>query len=473
MKKFTAIALMAIAFVAGALAPVLKPVETQIRNAFAVVATVFVLAMEPIHWYARRYLCLYEGPELKELEVSMKKVFAEMQDNIKKIQDTAAKALEEVRTEGTLHAKTNEKLTELGKTGTDLSANVKELRDRMLDVEQKLAKKPGANPGEDGERKSAGQLFAESDSVSAMIKSKATRCDPVTIERKTISNATGQNQPLVASDRLAGIVMPAMRRMTVRDLIPQLRTTSNLIEYCKELVFTNNAGPQYDGSSPTAKTEGAPKNESNITFELATSAVITLAHWLGASRQVLSDATQLAGYIDTRLEYGLKLEEEDELMNSTGTSGELNGLLNQATAFTGGATNQTILDTLLKAFLQVSLSEYEASGVVLNPIDWTTTQMLKDTQGRYLFSDPQAMTQPRVWGKPVVPTQAITQGTFLTGAFDLAAAIYDREDMNIRVSDQHADFFTKNLVAILCEERLALVVYRPAAIVTGNVSYAG
>ena len=38
----------------------------------------------------------------------------------------------------------------------------------------------------------------------------------------------------------------------------------------------------------------------------------------------------------------------------------------------------------------------------------------------------------------------------------------------MRVAEQHADFFVKNMVAILCEERLGFTVERPAAIVSGT-----
>lgn len=414
-----------------------------------------------------------EPTSLKELHKAVTDAFEKMREGIKKSQDLASSALEEVRREGTLHGETSTKLKEIGEANIAVQGQVKTLSDRILELEQKAARKPGGDPGGPEEAKSAGLIVTESDAYRDMIASKDFKSRPVTIQRKTIVNATGASQPLVPADRRTGIVTPPQRRLTIRDLLPQLPTSSNLVEFARELVFTNSAGPQYDGSSPAAASEGVPKNESNITFELASAAVITIAHWIAASRQIISDAPQLAAYIDSRLSYGLKLEEEDEVLNSTGASGELDGLVNQATAFTGGATNQTALDTLLKAFLQVSLSEYEATGVVLHPTDWTNIMLLKDTQGRYLFSDPHTTEAPRVWGRAVVPTQSKTVGSFLTGAFDLGAAIYDREDVSVRISDHHSDFFTRNLVAILCEERMALVVYRPAAFVTGNLSYAG
>ena len=418
----------------------------------------------------------FNATEMKELNLALKKAFEATEENIKKSQDIATKALEEVRSEGTLHAKTNEALKTLGETGNALAENIKELKTRLMDVEQKQIKNPSG--GGASEAKSIGQLVAESDEFKAAAATKNARgMSPVTVgsfHKTAILNATGASQPLVQADRLQGIIMPALRRLTVRDLLPQNRTTSNLIEYAKELLFTSNAGPQGGTTSPTvAGGEGEIKPESALTFELASTAVVTLAHFIPASRQVLADAPMLQGYVDGRLRYGLILKEEDELLNGAGTAGDLSGLVANATAFSGGATNQTALDTLLKAFLQISLQNMEASGVVLHPTDWTNILLLKDTTGRYLFSDPHSASSPSVWGKDVVATASQTQGQFLAGAFTLAAEIFDREDATVRVAEQHADFFVRNMVAILAEERLALAVYRSAAIVKGAISNAG
>ena len=410
--------------------------------------------------------------DMKELEASVKKAFESMQENIRKVQDTAVNALEEVKKEGTLHGETNKKLTELSETGKAISDNYKALQDRMQEVEQKMVK----HRVEPQQEKSLEQLIVESDQFKAAQArgAGATRMEPVEIgsfHKTQIVNATGQNQPLVQSQRLGGIITPAQRRFTIRDLIPQARTTSNLIEYASEATYTSSAAPQGGGSPGNA--EGELKAESAMTFTLSNAPVITLAHWIPASRQVLSDAALLAGHISGRLLYGLKLEEEAELLTGTGAAGTLNGLNNQATAFSYGVTNQTAIDTLLKAMLQVSLSNYEASGVVLHPTDWVNIMLLKDTTNRYLFADPQNMVADRIWAKPVVATASQTLGRFLVGAFDLAAQIWDREDATVRVSENVNDHFLRNLVAILAEERLALTVYRTTALVGGVLSQAG
>ena len=48
----------------------------------------------------------------------------------------------------------------------------------------------------------------------------------------------------------------------------------------------------------------------------------------------------------------------------------------------------------------------------------------------------------------------MTQNTALVGDFH-QAILWEREGVSLMVSDQHADFFTRNLLAILAEMRAA------------------
>jgi hypothetical protein len=57
--------------------------------------------------------------DLKKLESAMQDAFKAMGDTVKKAQDVASNALEEVRKEGTIHKETNAKLAEVGKAATD------------------------------------------------------------------------------------------------------------------------------------------------------------------------------------------------------------------------------------------------------------------------------------------------------------------------------------------------------------------
>jgi len=56
----------------------------------------------------------------------------------------------------------------------------------------------------------------------------------------------------------------------------------------------------------------------------------------------------------------------------------------------------------------------------------------------------------------------------LVGSFMQAAQGWDREDITVTVSTEDRDNFVKNMVTILCENRVSLTVYRPEALVKGD-----
>ena len=92
-----------------------------------------------------------------------------------------------------------------------------------------------------------------------------------------------------------------------------------------------------------------------------------------------------------------------------------------------------------------------------------------DEIGRYMFADPGSSSMIAPWGIRIVESTAIAQGKFLMGAFHLASQIFDRQAMTLDMSESNKDNFSRNMITIRCEERLALAVYRPAAIVYGTL----
>jgi len=365
----------------------------------------------------------------------------------------------------------------LGKAqkGEDLSAATKQLADEALvgmneakarldELEQKIARK-GAD--DETRPRSIGEQVLAADEMKAFLASRASR-GRASVEVKAIitsltTDAMGSAGDLIVPDRLPGILAPGQRRLTVRDLLTPGRTSSTSVQYVKETGFTNAA-------ATVSETTGALKPQSDIKFDIATSSVTTIAHWVLATRQILDDAPMLQSYIDGRLRYGLALVEENQLLNGGGTGTDLNGIYTQATAFTAPITIPapvTRIDVLRLAVLKSALAELPTTGAVLHPADWASIELLKETTGAYLIGNPQSALAPTLWSLPIVATQAISQGSFLTGAFRLGAQIFDRWDARVEVSTEDDQNFRKNLVTILAEERLALAVYRPEAFVKG------
>lgn len=402
----------------------------------------------------------------KDLEnvVALAAALEKSSDEVKKMGE---KFMAEVRNSGDA---SKEAKAAVDKALTDyntLSEQHKDLVAKVATFEQEFAKRQ--ERPEIQMPKSIGQQFVDSDAFKKLDKSGNYRGSiRVAVERSditslpaTVGNNTSPSNSLVMATRVPGVVAPPERRMTIRDLLAPGQTSSSMIEYVQETGFTNNTA---------VVTEGATKPTSDITFELKTAPVRTIATLFKASRQIMDDAPALRSYIDARARYGLRYVEESELLSGDGTGAHIKGLIPSATAFNAAfvPTSRQRIDTIRLAILQTALAEFPANGIILNPTDWAQMQLLKDSQNRYLIGNPIDGNTPRLWNLPVVETQAMNATEFLVGAFDLAAQIFDRMDVEILLSTENSTDFEKNMLTIRAEERLAMAVYRPEAIIYGD-----
>lgn len=283
----------------------------------------------------------------------------------------------------------------------------------------------------------------------------------ITSGNTTVGAGRSQATSLVPADRIPGIVTPAQRVLTVRDLIAPGKTKAGSVEFVQETGFTNNA-------APVAETTQKPY--SDITFDLKTAPVRTIAHLFKISKQMLDDVDGLISYLDLRGTTGLKLKEEQQLLFGSGTGQNILGLIPQATAFDDSLrkAGDTRVDTIRRAIQQVRRAEYTATGIVMNPDDLAELELTKDAGGNYIIVDPVEGGQGRIWRLPIVDTTAMPAGEFLVGALATAAQVFDRQQVTFEISTENDKDFETNMATARIEERLALAVYRPESLVTGE-----
>lgn len=394
--------------------------------------------------------------EHSEDKVQLKAVTDLLDQRDQEIKAFAEKANKEIKEHGTILADTKTVLDGLVKDGLGL-------QDRLQDIEQKMARRFAANDPTD--TKSVGEELSDSEDFKAL----QTRGRGIArIGRKAVTNITSATTGTggvgvgIQPTRVPGIVADPERQFVIRDLIMPGRTGSNAVEFVQESGFQNMAAIQ--------ATEGAAKAQSDISFALKTTNVVTIAHWFRASKQVLSDIPLLQSYINGRAIYGLKYKEEEQILAGNGVGGNMLGLIPQASAFNNALrkAGDTKIDTLRRAILQVRIAEYRASAIALNPVDWADIELTKDSTGSYIWVNVQEGGAQRLWKLPVVDSNAVPEGEFLVGAMNIAAQIFDREEAAVEVSTEDGDNFRTNMVTIRAEERLAMAVYREESFVHGE-----
>lgn len=339
-----------------------------------------------------------------------------------------------------------------------LSFKQRELADRILQIEQK----GGAQDDQQTKVESWGEQFVKSAVYAAFAGGNTQKA------RFEVKNTLTGADATVAPDRKPGVVSGASQPMTLEAFLPSMPTSSNAVEFTKEASFTNSAAEA---------AEGAAKAESALTWSLVNMPVSTVAHWIKISRQLAADNAALAAYVDTRMRYGVNLKVEQQLVAGDGTAPNISGILDSGNYTAHGIANAALGSTLKKLVLirQIMAASWAAGfptdGILLNPADWATIEieLMTTAAGQTLYSVSEG-GQPRLFGVPVIQSVGMTADNVAVGAFAQAYMVYNREGVVVEMSDSDSDNFTKNLITIRAERRLALATERPAAVRAGDLT---
>jgi HK97 family phage major capsid protein len=267
-----------------------------------------------------------------------------------------------------------------------------------------------------------------------------------------------------------GVVSRLIEYANVADAFGQTQTTSSQVRYVIEQTATSGAA---------GVAEGAAKPESTLVFTETTEPIKKIATLLPVSDEMLEDAPSIQSHLNSRLTLFVRVEEERQLLRGVGTN-ELVGVFGRAgiNQYTKGAADDNAV-ALAKVIANTAGSaNLEPDTIVMHPSNWLTTRLLRDgtggTVGQFYGGGPftgaygnagaTGMFGASLWNKPVVLSTAVGAGTALVANFSQGCHIWRRGGISIEASNSHSDFFARNLTAIRSETRLALGVYRPAAI---------
>lgn len=295
---------------------------------------------------------------------------------------------------------------------------------------------------------------------------------------KSVSTAAASAGTLADSLRLPGVITQPEPALVVQALIATRTIENRTVDYVRELVFTDNTATVAETTDDTSL---VTKPKGDITFQLITDTMNTIAQWIPASRQSLrySTRTDLLNYIDGRLRDRVLLELERQVLTGDGTGSNFSGIIPNATLYNRGfgqiqGADPTEVDTLRRAITQLQLANYFPTGIILHPSDWEEIDLNKDTQLRYILAgSPQGVNSRTLWGVPVMVSNEMVSTEFLIGDFRATTLeLMIGFALTVRIAEQHGDFFIANMVAILAEMDGLLAFYRPEAIINGELELA-
>jgi len=352
----------------------------------------------------------------------------------------------------------NANLKEVGAQLRALAPRQDEIQNRLQTLEQVVATGQARGTGNLGSEYSpvGARAWQELQGLSAFSELQDWNKGTVRAKLSCSIRAALTNTPLEpASDgtympsrpERSGIFGPVTRPLRLLDILPSRPTSADAVDYV-QLSAAGDAAEQ--------ENEGDAKAEIAFSGELKRAEIATIAGWTPASRQVLSDHAALQSMIGNVLSSKVLDRLENQLVNGPGGQGKIDGLVRLGTPFVP-VIGVSPVDIIGEAISSLAEYGYQPNSILMNPLDWLRIQITRDEEGGYLFGSPTQPAPPVLWNRPVVLTKSVDEGRALV--LDTAyVTLLDREQPTVMLSNSHADFFVRNLVAILGELRAGLEV---------------
>ena len=228
-----------------------------------------------------------------------------------------------------------------------------------------------------------------------------------------------------------------------------------------------------DASAAKVVGEGGQKPESDPSYTAVTEATRKIAHFIDVTEEALTDAVGFQDMLEGELLMGLLAEENRNIISGNGaavvgTGGtDMVGLLNRSGILTyapAGAEARILSIAKGQTLLQAGSSFASPDTVIIHPTDFGLVRTYTSTANEFasgyaLGGDAQSTT---VWGMKAYVTTQIAAGTALVGNLAQAAKLHVRMAPTIKVDPYSRS--SENVVRFIAEQRLALAVPRPSAL---------
>ena len=358
-----------------------------------------------------------------------------------------------------------EKANEIVKSGvSEMATKLNERLDAM-----EVANKKQFNSQKKVTFKSALQEALDNGAVEGIAKGNSRSASFELKADMTIgADFTGE---VIPADRVPGYKFDPTRPVHVRQLLATGSTQSDVVRYVKESGYSNGAA---------ATAEGTTLGQSDFDMTAADANVRKIGTYFRISEEMLADTPQLTSYLSARAPEKLLEVEDAQILSGDGTGANLSGIITDAADFdvsASGAFYQSVesaneFDVIVAALNQLSLLNYSADCIMLNPTDFNKILLLKDSTNKYLKDQVYNGLQPSFSGVKVIQNTAIAAGSFLIGNFGIGTQLWVRQGVNVEFFREDGTNVRDGFVTVRVSERVALTNYLPNAFVNGTFSTA-
>lgn len=351
---------------------------------------------------------------------------------------------------------------------------------RQAELAQGKLPEPEPDEPVQAQAKSLGELFTDSDAYKDAKQSRFQKRSDYKLEGKdfdksgmtmsgiiggfktTMTTSAGIAAPVVDTGR----VIPTLREQNfVQNYITQI-VAQDAIKYYRESTVTNNAAE---------RAENAAAAESALATTGVSISWHDISHYIPVTAEQLEDVRTAQAYVNGRLITGLQERLSTQILVGDGSGANITGIKNVSGVLTfDGATLPEVnkMDVIIKAKVKVETQAAVYGGtaamcdiVCMSPTDWQGMVIAKDTTGRYLWGDPNAVgpnAMRAIWGITVLTNASMATNAGIIGDFNTFAELYVKQGISV-ATDYINDDFIKRKSTILAYMRCDLAVLRPAA----------
>lgn len=276
-----------------------------------------------------------------------------------------------------------------------------------------------------------------------------------TMQTKLFSTTAGWGPD---SLRMPGFVEMAARPVQLLDIIPLSRTGYEQIVYMEETTRTH---------ASAERAEGTAFAQSTFALTQRTSPVRKITDSIPVTDEQIEDVAQVESYLNGRLLFGLRQRLDSQVQIGDGTAPNLRGLLNTVGIQTQARGADPVPDAVYRAVTRVRLTGRAVpTHIVMHPTNWEAVRLLKAADGTYIWGPPSDVGPARMWGLPVIQSDAGAVGTGFVGSFSPEwLTLAERRGVDVQIGYVGAQF-SEGRRTMRADGRWAFVVFRPAAFCT-------
>jgi HK97 family phage major capsid protein len=316
-------------------------------------------------------------------------------------------------------------------------------------------------------------LEFDKDAVSVLSKAYEAKTPVSTLVTKafnTVETGYSQTTPSLLPGQLAPGVVERIHEDRVLDHIPSVACQTLNYEFIKDSTSANTV------TGTTAEGVAAP--DVNLSYAPISVAMLAIKATFGLSVEVVSDWSTILGYSQAEVMRQIVDTENSQILTATGSSGNMNGLINQAAntiAVPGSlASGVTALDYLLEGINTLRTVPNVLANcdqIWMHPDAWYSLVGLKDGLNRYMITpDPTRDAPKQLFGIPVYTTTALQSSGTPLGT----AVLFDSTKFGFGIIRQgiemwqgyNASDFSEFIQRYALMWRGQLAVVRPGAILT-------